>query len=134
VAPAELRDNPHPATDRMTVLVVEDDVLTRLVAAEELRSVGLSVVEAANADEALAVLQSPVAVALVFTDIHMPGSMDGLTLARSVRSTHPDLKIVATSGDAPALPSPAFDAFVAKPYDTAEVARQIKDLLAGAKP
>jgi CheY-like chemotaxis protein len=134
VASAEVRGNPDPAARRPIVLVVEDDVLIRLVIAEELRSLGVSVAEAFNAEEALAILQSSVSIDLVFTDVRMPGSMDGLALARSAREMHPRLTIVVTSALVPAAAASAFvDAFFAKPYDTVQVAQRIQDLLAGVK-
>jgi CheY-like chemotaxis protein len=112
------------------VLVVEDEVLIRLTIANELRSSGLSVVEAANADEALTVLRSSARVDLLFTDIQMPGSIDGVALAELVRKTHPALKIViassvSTVGSARDIP----DAFFGKPYDTVKVMSKIKELL-----
>jgi len=112
------------------VLVVEDEVLTRLTIANELRSSGLSVVEAANADEALTVLRSSARVDLLFTDIQMPGSIDGLALAELVRKTHPALKIVIASSFSPVGPARDIpDAFFGKPYDTVKVVSKIKELL-----
>src|SRR5205823_5789281 len=84
---------------RSTVLVVEDEVLIRLMIADELRKQGLNVIEACSADEALSVLQSSVPVGLLVTDLHMPGKLNGLALARIVRRTFPMIKIVVSSGD-----------------------------------
>ncbi|MDQ2860114.1 MAG: response regulator, partial [Pseudomonadota bacterium] len=69
---------------RPTVLVVEDEGLVRLDAVEILRDAGYAVVEAANAEQALAVVAGGGAVDVLFTDINMPGRMDGLELARRV--------------------------------------------------
>jgi CheY-like chemotaxis protein len=85
---------------RPVVLVVEDDHLLRLDAADMIEAAGFEVVGAANADEAIAILESRNDIMVVFTDIQMPGSMDGLKLARAVRGRWPPIKIVTTSGSA----------------------------------
>ena len=83
----------------LTVLLVEDEVLTRLMLADELRSQGLQVLEASNADEALTVLQSSLPVHLLFTDIRMPGEMDGVALAKFAHARFPGIKsIIGSSG------------------------------------
>ncbi len=69
-------------TDARRIRVVEDEVSVRLMMADELRSKGFAVVEAANVEEALAILESSTRVGLVLTDLQMPGAMDGLGLAR----------------------------------------------------
>ena len=86
------------ATKRPVVLIVEDEILVRMNAAEMIGDAGFDVVEARNADEAIEILEAFPNVHVVFTDIQMPGSMDGLRLARFVRSRWPPIKIVATSG------------------------------------
>lgn len=113
-----------------TVLVVEDQVLTRMMVAEELRRRGFKVLEAQNAHEAVALLQSQIPVDLVFTDVRLPGSIDGLALSRLLRDTYPKLKVVVTSGDV-AVDSriDAADAFFAKPYDLGGVIRRIGELV-----
>jgi CheY-like chemotaxis protein len=88
--------DPSPS---QTILVVEDEVLIRLVIAEYLRECGYKVYEAAHADEALAVLQSPdVPIDIVFSDVVMPGRMDGFGLARWIRANRPDVHVILTSG------------------------------------
>lgn len=82
---AAAANNPGISLHKPTVLVVEDDVLIRLSVADALRSAGLDVIEAATGDEALTVLASSATVDLVFTDIQMPGSTDGLELAQIAR-------------------------------------------------
>lgn len=130
LAGSGLADRPGFKPKTPIVLVVEDEVLIRLTIANELRSSGLSVVEAANADEALTVLRSSARVDLLFTDIKMPGSMDGLALAELVRKTHPELKIIVASSDSPVWPSRDIpDAFFRKPYNTMKVVSKIKELL-----
>jgi two-component system, response regulator PdtaR len=115
-----------------TILVVEDEVLVRLALAETLRDEGYSVIEAANGDEALAVLATPTPIAVILTDVNMPGSLDGVALGRYVRSTRPALKVIIVSGRAaPDRAKDAADAFLAKPYDPQDIVRAIASLLAG---
>jgi len=80
------------------VLIVEDEFLLRMDSAAVMEEAGFEVVQAANADEAIAILGMRSDIGVVFTDIQMPGSMDGLKLARFVRDRWPPIKIVATSG------------------------------------
>jgi two-component system, response regulator PdtaR len=110
------------------VLVVEDEVLVRLMMAEELRSAGYEVIEAATADEALDALAHIPGVSLVITDIRMPGSMDGLRLARLVRSEYPATRILLTSGNFPNV-AIDHDGFFLKPYDPRKMIHHIKTLL-----
>ena len=84
--------------NRPVVLIVEDEFLLRLEAADILSAAGFEAVEAANADQAIEILEARRDITVVFTDIQMPGSMDGLKLARAVRGRWPPIKIVATSG------------------------------------
>lgn len=117
-----------------TILVVEDEVLIRLMVANELRAQGFRVLEAVNADEAFPLLESRVAIDLVFTDVKMPGSMDGIALARLIRERYPALKLVVTSDYSPVWPSRDFvDAFFGKPYEVARVVTRLKELLGLAK-
>src|SRR5258708_20342918 len=83
---------------RPVVLVVEDDFLLRMDASQIIEAAGFLVVEAANADQAIIILESRDDISVVFTDIQMPGSMDGLKLARAVRGRWPPINIVPTSG------------------------------------
>ena len=120
--------------DATTVLVVEDDDLVRLVVAEMVREAGFSVVEAGDADEALVVLVgSSNPISLVLTDIRMPGSMDGVALARRLRATWPQIKIALISShpsDADTLS--CCDAFLAKPFTSQRLIGQVNTLLAAA--
>jgi CheY-like chemotaxis protein len=79
------------------VLVVEDEPLLRMMAVEVVEEVGFVALEAGNADEAVALLESRSDIALLFTDINMPGSMDGLKLAHAVRGRWPPIKILLVS-------------------------------------
>jgi CheY-like chemotaxis protein len=80
------------------ILIVEDEFLLRMDSAEVIENAGFEVIQAANADEAIAILTARPNIHVVFTDIQMPGSMDGLKLAEFVRKRWPPIKIVATSG------------------------------------
>ena len=121
------------AEQRHTILVVEDDVLVRMATANDLRGRGFDVIEAYNADEAVALLKSQVPVRLVFTDVRLPGSIDGLALAALVAKTHPGLKIVITSGseNCESRATEMADAFFPKPYALDRVIDCIENLLAG---
>jgi CheY-like chemotaxis protein len=121
-----------PAQRRTTILVVEDDVLVRLGLAEELRDQDYVVIEAANADEALAVLQSDIAVDVMLTDIQMPGSINGIGLARLVRAQFPTIKVLVASGRVPEseVAPVSIDGFFSKPYDFQALLERIKSLLA----
>ena len=119
-----------------TVLMVEDEVLVRLFAAEHLRDFGYRVIEAAAAAEAMAVLQAGVPVDILFSDVQMPGAVDGFALAQWVRQHHPRVTVILTSGHA-AVAAKA-DAlcvaggFLPKPYDPARLVAEIRRLLAGS--
>jgi CheY-like chemotaxis protein len=113
-----------------TVLVVEDDVLIRLMIVDALRHAGLEVLEASSADEALTILESAATVKLVFSDLRMPGTMDGIGLMKALRKNRPDLKLAVASGYSPDWPSPNLvDAFIGKPYDVERAVARIKALL-----
>ena len=116
------------------ILVVEDDVLVRSMVAAFLRECGFGVIEANGADEAIRVLQAEIRVDIVFSDIQMPGSMDGFGLARWVRRERPWLKVILTSGAARTAKEVGdlceTGPILAKPYDHAELERHIRALLA----
>lgn len=101
------------------VLIVEDEPLILRLAADLISEAGYANVSAKNADEAIAILEQRDDIRVVFTDVNMPGSMDGLKLARAVRGRWPPVKIVITSAFSYAFMSklPKDIPFVAKPYD-----------------
>jgi CheY-like chemotaxis protein len=113
------------------VLVVEDEPFVRMIATEGLEDAGFEVIEAASADDALRILNSRDDVGVLFTDVNMPGSCDGVELARLVHERWPALRIVITSGrDRPPVGEiPDDGRFVAKPYRTDEVAGVIAELI-----
>ena len=115
------------------VLIVEDELRLRMNAVDMIRSAGFEVVEAANADEAIEILEVRRDITVVFTDIQMPGSMDGLKLARAVRGRGPPIKIVATSGlvDVGEKDLPEGGRFLAKPYRSEELTEMLHELIGG---
>jgi CheY-like chemotaxis protein len=116
------------------VLIVEDEFLLRLDSAEAIETGGFEVIQAANADEAIAILRARPDIRAVFTDIQMPGSMDGLKLARFVRDRWPPIKIIATSGRVVvgADDLPAGSVFLAKPYRSGELVSALRELTGSA--
>jgi CheY-like chemotaxis protein len=104
------------------VLLVEDEVMIRALLAEELRSVGLAVIEAANADEAWDYLTAGGKADLLFSDVTMPGSMDGVELAQRVKAGYPEMKIIVTSGNPGPRNVAEYGKFLAKPYGMARAA------------
>ena len=129
---------PKPTPAAETVLVVEDEVLIRVVIAEYLRECGFKVVEAVNADEALLVLQhAELTIDVVFSDIEMPGSMDGFALSKWVRANRPGTEVILAGSPGRAAHA-AGDLceegpMLAKPYDHQVVLDRIRRLLAGRK-
>ena len=121
---------PHIETDRPVVLIVEDEFLVRMDAVDMIRSAGFDVVEAQNADEAISVLEDRRDITVVFTDVQMPGSMDGLKLAAAVRGRWPPIKIVATSGlaDVSEKDLPAGGRFLPKPYNASQIVATLREL------
>jgi CheY-like chemotaxis protein len=122
-----------------TVLVVEDEVLIRTAIAEYLRHCGFRVVEASSADEALTVLdKTDIRVDIVFSDVKMPGSMDGFGLAKWVRENKPELKVILT-GSVEKAADAAGDLcehgpHLQKPYEPQQVIEWIRRLLASNPP
>jgi two-component system, response regulator PdtaR len=112
------------------VLIVEDELLLRMDSAEVIENAGFEVIEAANADEAIAILTRGPDIHVVFTDIQMPGSMDGLKLAHFVRNRWPPIKIIAASGLVRVADAdlPAGSVFVPKPYRGPEVVAALRTL------
>ena len=120
------------AYNGITVLVVEDEVLVRIDVTLALEEEGFKVFEASNADEAIKVLDTHPEIHLMFTDIDMPGSMDGLKLAAAVRDRWPPVKIIITSGHCHLSDDmlPVEGRFFDKPYETSRVIRTMKQMVA----
>jgi two-component system, response regulator PdtaR len=112
------------------VLVVEDEFLIRMDAVHMIRTAGYEVVEAENADEAVAILERRLDIKVVFTDVQMPGSMDGLKLATAIRGRWPPIKIVATSGLIKISEDdlPAGSRFLPKPYSASQIVTALREM------
>jgi len=108
--------------------VVEDEWVVRLFACDLLERAGFVVLEASDAEQALEELDAHPDVRGLFTDVNMPGSMDGLELARCVHERRPDIALLVVSGRGPPtadeLPSSA--SFMAKPYEAGDMVRRLK--------
>jgi len=123
--------NAHMLPVRPVVLLVEDEPFIRMATADSLEDAGYEVVEAADAQAAHAILQRRTDIRVLFTDVRMPGPMDGLALASLVRSRWPRISVVITSGHLEMgnslLPQEAV--FLAKPYGEQAPALAIQALL-----
>jgi CheY-like chemotaxis protein len=113
------------------VLVVEDEMLLRMRAVDMVEDAGFTSVEAVDADEAVAILESRSDIALLFTDIQMPGSMDGLALAHAVHERWPPIKIILVSGQLKLtnIEIPADSRFFGKPLDAKGMIAQMKSMI-----
>jgi CheY-like chemotaxis protein len=120
-----------PVAKQAVILIVEDELLIRMNAVEMIEET-YEVVEAANADEAIAILERRLNITVLFTDIQMPGSMDGLKLAAAVRDRWPPILIVATSGHVKLGSGdlPQGERFLPKPYSPAEIMKTLRELVA----
>ncbi|HTR88124.1 MAG TPA: response regulator [Reyranella sp.] len=116
------------AEARAVVLVVEDEILVRLTIAAYLRDCGYEVLEAGHAGEAIRVLEAGLLVDAVFSDVNMPGGMDGFGLAAWISAHRPYVKIMLTSGHPRNLADEG-PSVLAKPYRYEEVARRLDELL-----
>jgi two-component system, response regulator PdtaR len=112
------------------VLIVEDDKLQKFLAVDIVEEAGFLAIAACDADEAVAILETRSDIVLVLTDINMPGSMDGLNLAHTVRSRWPLIKIIVVSGRGLASQLPKDVRFLAKPYQTYAMTSEIRSLIA----
>jgi CheY-like chemotaxis protein len=113
------------------VLIVEDEPLLRLLAVDIVEDAGFVALEARDADEAIALLESRPDITVLFTDINMPGSMDGLKLANAVRNRWPPIKLLLVSGQVRPQESelPSDSRFVAKPYGTAAMIAELRSMV-----
>lgn len=135
MSPAEDLMPEQHAEAEAVVLVVEDEVLIRMAAADHLRSCGFKVAEASNAAEAQELILSGLEVDLVFSDVTMAGPMDGAGLAAWLRDHVPNVPVVMTSGVASSMEAAkqACDnirALMPKPYDYDDLVKQIRAVIA----
>jgi CheY-like chemotaxis protein len=114
------------------ILIVEDEGFLRLHATQIAEEAGLRVLEASGADEAISILESRDDIRIVFTDVQMPGSMDGLALARAVRDRWPPIAIIVTSGRVRPTPDllPANVFYISKHYMAEELSALLRKLVA----
>jgi len=116
------------------VLVVEDEMLLRMRAVDMVEDAGYTSIEAVDADQAVAILEARSDVALMLTDIQMPGSMDGLKLAHAVHRRWPPIKIMLVSGQLKLANTdiPLDSRFFGKPLDAAEMIAQMRNMIGHA--
>ena len=117
------------------LLIVEDEALVRMTAVDMIEEAGFEILEAANADEAtILLLEARRDITVVFTDIEVPGAMDGLRLAQAVRGRWPPIKIIATSGRCVVRDGdlPSGGRFLQKPYSSTQISSALMELTAQA--
>jgi DNA-binding NtrC family response regulator len=129
-----LRNAPRPEAATMrsepTILIVEDELFGRLDLSDALREAGFRVLEAVSGDEAERILQAHDDIDLVLTDVQMPGSLDGLALARHVMERRPATKVIVMSGQRRAwTDTPSVFAILNKPFPPATAIAQIRRAL-----
>ena len=109
------------------VLVVEDEFFSRLHAVNLVEDAGYKAVEASNADEAIAILEARKDIRIVFTDVDMPGTMDGLKLAHAIRTRWPPIELIVTSGhfNLSDADMPERGRFFSKPYRDQDIVSAI---------
>lgn len=122
---------PRAMASQRTVLLIEDDALVRMVTAGELREAGLTVIEAASAQEGYEAILAGIAVDVVFTDVRTEGALDGFELALRLRNERPELPVILTSGHLDRTAAALVAPFLAKPYRMESVLQLIAAQLQG---
>src|SRR5256885_4198918 len=122
---------PTASPEVPNVLVVEDEMVLRMRAVDIVEDAGFHPVEAVNADEAISILESRSDISLLFTDIQMPGTMDGLKLAHAVHERWPSIKIILVSGQVklPDLDIPLDSRFFGKPLEGKVMIAQMRSMI-----
>lgn len=117
---------------RVVVLIVEDEPIVLMLAADTVEQAGFEALQAENADVAIRILESRSDVRIVFTDVDMPGSMNGLKLAATVRGRWPPIEIILTSGHrvVASRDMPERTLFIPKPYEPDRVVATLRQLVA----
>ena len=117
-------------TTKLVVLVVEDEPILRMMAVDMVEDAGFEVVEAADAGQAVEILEKRLDIRIVFTDIDMPRGLDGVRLAALIRDRWPPIEIILTSGNRPPKPSemPERGVFFAKPFRPEQVVAEMHRL------
>ncbi len=117
----------YQALDSAIVLVVEDEVLIRMAVADALRDEGFVVIEASHPLEAVRAVNGGLRPDVLFTDIRMPGDMDGVALAGALQARLPELRVFIASGHEKGVrKAPHLQNFIVKPYEPTEVAKRIR--------
>ncbi len=121
---------------KQVVLVVEDSPIIRMGAVDLVLSAGYEAIEAADADEAIRILEQRDDIDLVFTDVQMPGTMDGIKLSHYIRDRWPPVKLIVASGAAILEQSnlPLGSRFFSKPYDDTTIIEAMACLLSSDRP
>lgn len=121
----------EPKVSRTNVLVVEDEMVLRMKAVDLVEDAGFTAIEAVNADEALSILESRSDISLLFSDIQMPGSMDGLKLAHAVHDRWPAIKIILVSGQVKVADAdkPADSRFFGKPLEVKQMIAELQEMV-----
>ena len=116
---------------KAVVLVVEDSTIIRMGAIDLVQSAGYEALEASNADEAIRILEARDDIDLVFTDVQMPGTMDGIKLSHYIRERWPPVQLIVASGAAILEESslPTGSSFFTKPYDNHTITDAMARLL-----
>src|SRR4030081_867889 len=122
---------PDQSAALRAILVVEDEMMLRMRAVDMVEDAGFAAVEAINADDALAILQSRSDIELLFTDIQMPGSMDGLKLAFAVHERWPAIKIILVSGQLKLTDKdkPVDSRFFGKPLEVKQMIAELQKMI-----
>lgn len=115
-----------PQHQKPAILVVEDEAFIRMAAADTIEDLGFSPYEAGDAHEALSLLAEHPEIELMFSDVNMPGPMDGVALARRAAKERPDLGIILTSGKQRVADVPGGGTFLAKPYRPQQLAEVLE--------
>ena len=128
---------PDPNERTPAILIVDDEALIRAMLSDYLQECGFKVLEGSNADEAILIIEkSDVIIDLVFSDVSMPGTIDGFGLAQWIRTNRPGLPIILTSGDTKKVSSAEQlcenEPFMAKPYDLSVVVARIRTSIESA--
>jgi two-component sensor histidine kinase/CheY-like chemotaxis protein len=126
-----MSSDPDPSGLLTNVLVVEDEMVLRMRAVDIVEDAGFAAVEAVNADQALSILESRSDISLLFSDIQMPGSMDGLKLAHAVHDRWPSIKIILVSGQVKLSDAdrPADSRFFAKPLEVKQMIAELQEMV-----
>ena len=122
----------HP--HQTLVLLVDDEALVRLIACDSLEAAGFDVIQAGDAEEALQILHARSDVGVLFTDVNMPGNLDGLALSELVHRLWPDIKLVVTSGRALVGSVPDDGEFLPKPYRLKTMTDMVARVSAPSEP